>query len=191
LKQFDAPFIRWDNDEIIIDQNMIHLDIINYKVIHGIYNLPINLDNELARNNIKVKGNYYADARYVEVMSLPRLSFKDCCERYAEIKPEPGTYNFVEDEELTRLREICPEACEAVDKLGIEEIRRMRYHKGNIHRKVVSLCGTAQDVKIKKELDNRLAKFQPFTVPEIKKVLGEVYEDVNLEKQPVATDLNR
>lgn len=46
-------------------------------------------------------------------------------------------------------------------------------------------------VKIKKELDSRLAKFQPYTVPEIKKVLGEIYEDVNLEKKPVATDLNR
>lgn len=170
---------------------MIHLDIISYKIIHGIYNLPINLDNELTKNGIEIKGNYYADAKYVEVMSLPKLSFKDCCEKYAEIRPKPGTFSLVENEELTRLKDICPEACEAVEKLGIDEIRRMRYHKGNIHRKVVSLCGTAQDVKIKKELDSRLAKFQPYTVPEIKKVLGEIYEDVNLEKKAVATDLNR
>lgn len=193
LKQFDSPFIRWDedNNEIIIDRHMIDLDIISYKVIHGIYNMPINLDTELARNNIDVKGNYYADAKYVEVMSSPRLSFKDCCEKYAAIKPQPGTYSFVEDEELTRLRDLCPEACEAVDKIGIEEIRRLKYHKSNIHRKVVSTCGEAQSIKIKKELDRRLAKFHKYTVAEIQKTLGEIYEDVSLEEKPAATHLDR
>lgn len=39
--------------------------------------------------------------------------------------------------------------------------------------------------------DRRLSKRQPYTVPELKKILGEVYSDVNLAKKPMATDLNR
>ena len=56
---------------------------------------------------------------------------------------------------------------------------------------MVSLWGVHQDVKIKLELDKRLSKWQPYTIPEIKRVLAEVYADVNLQKSPVATDLNR
>lgn len=56
---------------------------------------------------------------------------------------------------------------------------------------MVSLGGVHQEVKIKRELDRRLSKWQPYTIPEIKRVLSEVYADVNLQKSPVATDLNR
>lgn len=190
-KEFNAPFIRYENGEIIIDQNMINLDIINYKIIHGLYSTQVNLDSELSRNSIDIADSRYADERYVELMSLPGLSFKDCCEKYAELKPEKGKYCLAEDEELVRLRNICPEACDAVDKLGIDTIRSMKFHKSNILRKVAALPGLAQEIKIKRELDRRFSKYQAYTLAEIKKTLGEIYEDVNLSKKPVATDLNR
>ena len=124
-------------------------------------------------------------------MSTNRMSFKDCCEKYAENKQEQGIFFIGENEKLIRLRTLCPEACEAVDKLGIEEIRKMKYHKSNIRRKLTSLCGEAQEIKIKKELDRRIQKFTSYTIPQIKKILGEIYSDVNLNKKPMATDLNK
>lgn len=124
-------------------------------------------------------------------MSLTKLSFKDCCERYEAIRPQPGTYFFCENETLIRLKNLCPEACEAVDKLGIEEIRRMNYNRNNIRRKILPLMGEAQEIKIKRELDRRLQKFHPYTIPQIKKILGEVYADVNLKKAPLAKDLEK
>ena len=193
LKQFDAPFIQLDNNkgEVIIDQNMINLDIINYKVIHGMYNTQVNLDEEIQKADIEIKKSYVADCEYVELMTQTNMSFKDCCEKYAEVKPLPGTFSFKEDEQLVRLKSLCPEACYAVDKLGIEEIRRMKYRKSNVLRKLAEMPGPAQEVRIKRELDRRLSKFRSYTVPEIKKILGEVYEDVHLVKTPVATDLDR
>ena len=110
-----------------------------------------------------------ADGKYIESMATDKIGFKECCEQYSQIKPEPGTYSLVEDERLARLRNLCPEACEAVDKLGIEEVRRMKYHKQNIHRKLVSICTEPQADKIRKELSRRLKQFTPYTAPEVKK----------------------
>ncbi len=50
---------------------------------------------------------------------------------------------------------------------------------------------TAKGLKIKRELDRRLSKYQAYTVGDIRKVLGEVYQDCGFNKKPVATDLDR
>ena len=191
LHYLGAPFIRYENGELMIDQNMINLDIINYKILHGDYKTQVNLDTKLEQNGFDIERAYYADANYVGLMSLTKCSFKDCCEKYAAIKPQPGTYCLCENETLIRLKNLCPEACEAVDKLGIDKIREMNYNRSNIRRKVLPLMGPAQEIKIKKELDRRLQKFHPYTVPQLKKILGDVYASVNLQKAPLAKDLEK
>ena len=67
----------------------------------------------------------------------------------------------------------------------------MKFHRQNIHRKLVNSDHRPQDLKIKREVDLRLNKFEKYTIPEIKKVLLDIYADVGLDKRPVATDLER
>lgn len=191
IKEFDAPFISTDNGELIVDKNMVNLDIISYGIVHGLFKTQVNLDAGLDESGFDIVESLHADFSFVELMTIERMSFKDCCEKYEAIKPKPGTYQFHEDERLVRLRNLCPEACAAVDKFGIDEIRKMKYHKQNIHRKLVSADGRPQDLKVKLELDRRFNKFEAYSIPTIKQVLGEIYADVGLDKRPVATDLNR
>ncbi len=133
---------------------MINLDIINYKILHGLFATQVNLDAEFEKNEMEIASNRYdADARYVELMVTPKMTFKACCEKYAELKPKPGTFSFAENEQLIHLRYLCPEACDAVDKIGIETIRVMKFQKTNVLRKVASICDDAQGLKIKSELD--------------------------------------
>ena len=191
IKEFDAPFIAEIDGEIIVNKDLINLDIVSYKIIHGMYDTQFNLDSELQKNDLEIVQNIYTDGRFINLMSTVKMSFRDCCDQYASLKPAPGTYSLSEDARLVRLRNLCPEACEAVDKIGIEEIRKMKYHKQNIHRKLVSADGRPQDLKIKRELDMRFNKFEAYSIPIIKTILGEIYADVGLDKRPVATDLNR
>jgi hypothetical protein len=190
IKEFDAPFISVEDGQIVVDKNMINLDIVSYGIVHGLFQTQVNLDAGLSNNGFEIVERIYADGNFVDLMTVERISFRDCCEKYAAIKPQPGTYSLFEDERLVRLKNLCPEACAAVDTLGIETVRKMKYHKQNIQRKLVSSSGLAQDVKIKQQLDLRLNKFEAYSIPTIKKVLGEVYVDVGLAKKPVATDLN-
>lgn len=67
----------------------------------------------------------------------------------------------------------------------------MKYHKQNIHKRLVTEDGNRQEYKIKKELDKRLHKFEAYSIPEIRRVLDEVYTLVGLDKKPVATNLSR
>lgn len=191
IQQYNSPFIRYDkeNGQIIIDQNMIDLEIISYMILHDLYATQINLDSALERNGFEIVGSEYSGGNYVELMSTESITFKDCCDRYSELKPKPGTFSFIQDERLIRLRNLCPEACEAVDKLGIEEVRRMKYHKQNIHRKLVGICTDPQREKIQRELAKRLKKFNPYTAAEVKQILGEIYTDVGLARTPKANEL--
>lgn len=191
LKDFDAPFIRAVDGEIVIDTNMVNLDLLSYKIIHGLYSTQVIMDNEIQKNNIEVVEDSFDGRKFVELMSCKKLSFKDACEQYSAIKAEPIIFSFEEDERLVRLRNSCPEACEAVDKLGITVIRDKKYHKTNILREMARTCDSRQDVKIQEELKRRLNMFQAYSVPEIKRILGEIYSDVNLGKAPTTTDLER
>lgn len=190
-KELGAPFITEQDGQVVIDENMINLDRISYRIIHGYYHTQLNLDSALCDNNFNVVERTWADSRYVGLMTIQHLPFKQCCEQYAEIKDKQGKYVFKEDEQLVRLRNTNPEACIAVDKLGIEEVRRMKYHKSNIRKKVLATSGLAQEVKIKGEVDRRLHKFTSYTIPEIKQILAEIYSIVGLEKAPRATDLEK
>lgn len=193
IKEFDAPFISVDKEEkkILVDKNMINLDIVSFGIVHGLFQTQVNLDAGLSNNGFEIVERIYADGDFVDLMTVERISFRDCCEKYAAIKPMPGTFSLFEDERLVRLKNLCPEACAAVDQIGIEEVRKMKYHKQNIHRKLVGSDGRPQDLKIKLELDRRFNKYEAYSIPDIKKALGEIYTDVGLDKRPVATDLNR
>lgn len=190
-KELGAPFIAEQEGQVVIDENMINLDRISYRIIHGYYHTQLNLDSALCNNNFSVVERTWADSRYVGLMTIQHLPFKQCCEQYAEIKDKQGKFVFKEDEQLIRLRNINPEACIAVDKLGIEEVRRMKYHRSNIRKKVLATSGLAQEIKIKGEVDRRLHKFTSYTIPEIKQILAEIYSIVGLEKAPRATDLEK
>lgn len=191
IKEFDAPFISEEDGKIFVDKNLVNLDIVSYGIVHGLFQTQVNLDAGLEENGFNIVESICADSNFVDLMTTERISFKDCCEKYAAIKPQPGTFSLTEDVRLVRLKNLCPEACDAVDRLGIAEIRKMKYHKQNIHRKLVGADGRPQDLKIKRELDLRFNKFEAYSIPTIKKVLGEVYSDVGLTKTPVATDLER
>lgn len=67
----------------------------------------------------------------------------------------------------------------------------MKYHKANIHKKLVATSGEAQDIKIFNEVSRRLHKNQAYAIPDIKKVLKEIYDSVGLKKAPCATDLDK
>jgi hypothetical protein len=192
IKEFDAPFIDvTEDDEIFVNKDMVNLDIVSYKIVHGIYDTQVNLDAELQKSDFDIVSSTYIDSRFIKLMSTEKMSFRECCEQYGAIKPLPGTYSLLEDPRLIRLRNLCPEACEAVDTLGLDEVRKMKFHRQNIHRKLVSSDHRPQDLKIKREVDLRLNKFEKYTIPEIKKVLLDIYADVGLDKRPVATDLER
>ena len=191
IMNLDAPYISVIDGNVEVDQNMVNLDIVNYKIVHGIYKTHINLNSVLLNNGFKITEDTFDSNNFDSIMSITSINYRDCCEKYNSIKDEQSILSFKEDERLVHLRNICPKACEAVDKLGILEIRRMNYHQSNIHKKLLSTSGIAQDVLIKDELDKRLHKYEPYTIPKIKQILAETYEIAHLKKASRATDLEK
>ena len=190
MDNFDLKFVSTENGFVYVDKYMINLDLVSYKVVHRNYVTQDDFDSELAQNGFNVVKDLRTNSDFVGLMSIETISFKDCCEQYAEIKSKQGIFVFHEDERLVRLRNLNHDACDAVDKLGIDEVRRMKFHRQNIHRQLVKESTLPQKVKIKRELDRRFNKFEAYTIPTIRKALGEIYGDVGLGKTPKATDLS-
>lgn len=190
LEHFKLPLISAEDDMVYVDKYMINLLLASYKDTHQNFVTQTDFDAELTKNGFNVVEDLRTNRDFVGLMSIETISFKDCCEQYAEIKSMQGIFVFHEDERLVRLRNLNPEACDAVDKLGIDEVRRMKFHRQNIHRQLVKESTLPQKVKIKRELDRRLNKFEAYTIPTIRKTLGEIYGDVGLGKTPKATDLS-
>ncbi len=191
IQRLDAPFLSVNGDTLEVDKNRINLDIINFKIVNGIYKTRYNINTALLNNGFKVVEETDEDNNLMEVLALSTIKYSECCELYHSIKEKQSGFVFKEDEQLVRLRNIHPGACEAVDKLGIREVRRMKYHKSNIHKKLLSMSRTAQDIKIHNEISRRFQKHTAYPIPRIKQVLAEIYNTVGLAKSPRATDLER
>jgi len=189
MELFNLPLVSAEGDMVYVDKYRINLELISYKANRN-FVCQEDFDAELTKNGFNVVEDLRTNSDFVGLMSIETIGFKECCEQYAEIKAKQGIFVFHEDERLVRLRNLNPEACDAVDKLGIDEVRRMKFHRQNIHRQLVKESTLPQKVKIKRELDRRLNKFEAYTIPTIRKTLGEIYGDVGLGKTPKATDLS-
>ena len=189
--EFDmTKYIVMEEDGLCaIDECQINLEIINYNTMHNYYNSQFTLRKELTNNNFAISKDYYAKVEKYNLLATNKTSFRDVCEQYASIKAEQPPIVFVEDERLQILRNMCAEACQAVDKLGIDAIRELKYHRSNIRKRMVKISGKKQDVKIKSELDCRLQKYEAYPTAKIREILADVYELVGLKKVARATDL--
>jgi hypothetical protein len=135
-------YIYNNNGFLELDENLINLDIVNFKITKHLYLSRITLYDEYKRNDFNIIDEKIIN--YTDVLvSNPKakISFRDLFDIYVNLKSQVFYCYSVgnEAERVLLIEKEKPLIKEAYEKLGIEKVREMNYHVGNIKRALINL----------------------------------------------------
>ena len=191
LPYMNEPYIQVAGNELKIDRNMANFDIVNYKVVNGIYSSKYNVIQELEKAGATVTNDEdYTAPQSIRLLSQRRVSFDKLFETYCAIKDEPVGYSLVPDYRLEIIEGINPLVKNSYDILGRDEVRRMKYHQSNIRREIIKRMSRAKDYRIVELIHETLPLQKAIPVARIKSELQEIYDELGIPRKAKATDLN-
>ncbi|KAA6314506.1 hypothetical protein EZS27_034886 [termite gut metagenome] len=88
-------YISCEAGMLNIDENLINLDIVNYKIYRCMYDNCVTLRNEYVNNGFNLLDNkqvIYTDLLVKD--SKAKISFKDLFDEYAKLREERGNLCF-------------------------------------------------------------------------------------------------
>lgn len=193
-------YIYKENDRLDIDENLINLDIINFKITNHLYQNRITLTDEYSKYGfkpMKTVEKIYTD----ELAENPKakISFKDLFEEYVSIVGESPNYFYFGniDDRKNLIEESKPLVKEAHEKLGVEKVRGLKYNVSNIKR---AICNKRTDISLDAKIVDSLkergvTEGTTATVKEWKEDLQDIYTALEIKdsygkiKKAKATDL--
>lgn len=190
---------RVDN-RLEIDDNLIMVDIQNFKITNHLYQGRVSLQTEYQKYGFTVLPEMrknYSDRLVVN--SKAKILFKDLFIEYEKIRKEqPIHFCFGDTEDRRSLIEKArPLVKESYEILGVDKVRELKYNVTNIKRELYKIdFDVSQDVKIIKSLaDIGIIQGITATSKKLKSALQKIYEDLEIKesynkiKKAKATDL--
>ena len=192
-KSFYAYVIKEEDGSFSFDPNRMKLDIYNFKCLHHIYSLNVNMNEEYTKAGLNVITSTDKTSDRLLKNDKTRTTFKEAIQEYDEIMKRNNTFSFIlnDGERLSLLKTKYPFINDAYRVLGMEEIERMNYHVSNIKRAlIVSQPKTENKVKIAKLLKTvtGFTEGNFVTGKQIKDVLGSIYETLCIDLKPSIED---
>lgn len=199
-------YIKRKGNQFEFDENLINIDIVNFKITHQVYQSRVTLQNEYENRNFNVL--QYNEKNYERIRitdklkgnSKAKISFKDLFEEYIllrEIESHPFHFGNIDDRRSLIEKER-PLIKKAYDKLGVEKVRELKYHNTNIKREIYKRqSDISADRKIIKALSDVGIKVgEERSVKKIRLNLQDIYKTLNIIdsrgeiKKAKATDLD-
>ena len=131
----------------------------------------------------------YSEPRMAAVLSQ-RAKFQDLFERYCEIRENEPEICFNPSIERQMIETKNPLVREAYEKIGAEEVRKMKYHQSNIKRRLIAESQKNFAVKVVEMLDLALKKQTWIPSAKVKSALQKIYDSLGIKKTAKATDID-
>ena len=197
----NEKYIFNNNGMLELDENLMNLDIVNFKINKHLYQSRITLQGEYQRFGFNVSNEinkFYTD----ELLSntKAKISFKDLFIEYANLRGQVFYYYPVGNE-FDRIRLIeqeKPLIKEAYEKLGNDKVKEMNYHVGNIKRALLNMqTDISTDTKIMRCLkDAGITVGITLPTKKFKNILQNIYTSLEINnsygksKTAKATDID-
>lgn len=111
--------MRLRDNRVIVDRNIASYEIINYKVVNGIYRSQTNVIHELKTNGLNITDRTeYTAPKNIELLSAQRYSFKTLFDLYGSIKDKQGLLCLTPDYRLEQIECMNPLVRDAYYGLG-------------------------------------------------------------------------
>ena len=194
----NEKYISAKNNKLFLDENLRNIDIVNFKIVNGIYSNRIAYIEELKKNNIEVddrKYNYHKSADMLMKNSKAKISFKEIFEDYVQLQSKkseeaiPTEALSLINNEILLIDMERPLVGEAYHKLGIKRVEELNHHVGNINTELIKISDISETKKIKELIMDRIGhgvKEDSF----IKQAMQSIFKDLNIKKKAKATSLD-
>jgi hypothetical protein len=191
LAYFKEPYVRVKENNLFVDCNLANYEIVNYNIVNNIYPCQANVISEIKQSGAEITDDtsYIAPAK-IQLMGQYKLSFKELFEMYCLILDNQDKYTLTPDYRLELIVYRNPLVKEAYDKLGREEVQRMKHHQSNIKKKLIELSYKKNDYKIVEMINETLPHQKAIPVKKVKEELQSIYNQLGMpERTAKATDL--
>ena len=194
IKSFvwNDPYISVENGRIIADRNLANLEIVNYGIVNGQYATQCNMKDSLTKAGLHVSQGMITSDPNIQLENLTPIRkspFKDIFEEYVAYRESEG-YNL-DCFRMSRIEVEKPLVKDAYEKLGVNKVREMKYHQGNIKREIIKLEHETLDTKVFLMLDDQLPRQVAIPKSEIKEKLESIYKELKIKAKAKSTDLRK
>ena len=192
IQKHKDPVIDVIDGNIVVDENMKNLEIVNYNIVNGTYKTKVNMNQALADAGFEIADDTEFTTNTPtrqEMMASGKTTFKETFELYASLRAEEPEYTMKMDYRLELVESTKPLVKEAYDVLGADKVREMKYHQSNIKQELIKARKDSDDVKIVKLLDSKIKKQEPMTNKDVKQMIQDVYDALDIRAKAKATDL--
>ncbi|MCX4334588.1 MAG: hypothetical protein OSJ55_06875 [Bacteroidales bacterium] len=191
----EEPYVTVRDGLLVPDRNMMNYEIVNYKVANGIYTAKSNVRDAMESAGLKVgNDDSYTQSKEFRLIEKKKVPFRDLFDIYAKIREETdGKMMFAlrRDSRLELIEDMNPLVREAYEKLGRDEVVRMKYHQSNIKKKIIAISNGSRLPKILKMIDGRLPMLTRMPVGKVKEELQKIYDALGMEARAKSTDIDR
>ena len=178
-----------DNNLFEVDENLLNLDILNFKIHKLLYQNKITVAGEYQKQGFVVNHvnyAYYTDK--LKATGNTRISFEDLFLRYAELcSLQFGQYSqeakFIEQEN--------PLIKEAYNVLGVERVTQLNYKQSNIKREIIKKADESNFIKTARLVLEQIGLHKQIEIKVAKMILREIYLYLGISKRAKATDLKK
>ena len=117
-----------------------------------------------------------------------KVSFKDIFEDYVKLMNDKIEHGIL-SEEIGFIEAEKPLVPESYRILGIDKVRELKHHVGNIKTELVKLSDNPKAQKIRELIAERIG-FGIFTDNVVKKRIQHIYNDLGIKKTAKSTSIN-
>lgn len=174
-------YLRVSDDKLLFDENMIKIDLYNFKVTKCMYKLRVYLANEYKKNGFELIEETSEIDHVVKINPKPNL-------KETVLEMQKGDSDVI----LAAYKKY-PFLAEAVRTLGYEGIEKCNYQSTNIKRKLIQGSAIGQKSKVIQLLKTQslLNEGSFVSASTLKTILDGIYKSVGITATAKASDIEQ
>ncbi len=171
-------YLMMRDDNIVFDENLVKIDLYNFKVTKSLYTVNVKLFDEYQKNGFNKEVISLEVDKVVKVN--PKPNFKDTV-----IELQKGDSDFA----LQAFKKY-PFLHEAIEKIGFTGIEELKYSTTNIRSKLITLSKANNFHKIGKELELIIKEGYFYEPKPLKQLLWAIHNKYNPGAKVTAKDID-
>ena len=179
----EESYVAKREDMFLFDENLVKIDLYNYKITKHLYRLRINLTKEYQKIGYKVNNEIPTNYKKLvkekfQISNYFKEVVLECKESDDEdyILWATTKYNFLPD---------------AIKYLGYERIETMEYNIQRIKKALLPYSHKSVNAKVKILLEQRKEIYQGgfITNENLKQIFADIYKELEINKTPKSSDI--